>query len=205
MTSQFTTTVRALGGGETAVPLRAQIVRAAAKVTCETGWSSVRMGQLADMIGVSRQTVYNEIGSKQKLAEEMVLAELRNFLVLVESAFERNPGDVVAAIREACRNVLEFAGDNPLLRAVVSASHGSDNDLLPLLTTQSQALIATAKAVVRDRLTAYTVPLSDHELEAATDLLVRAVLSHVMRPSDTPERSSADIAMIAARILGTTA
>ena len=53
-----------------------RIVAAAAQLTTESGWAAITMTKLADRVGVSRQTVYNEIGSKPQLAEEMVLREL---------------------------------------------------------------------------------------------------------------------------------
>ena len=40
----------------------------------------------------------------------------------------------------------------------------------------------------------------DH-LEPAIDMLVRVVLSHVMQPSAAPERTAADVAWIARRVL----
>ena len=94
----------------------------------------------------------------------------------------------MAAIRGACRGVLEIAQDNRLLKAVVSATHGADTELLPLLTTHSEPLLDTAKAVVRARVAAYDVPLPDSRLDAAIDLIVRVVLSHVMQPSRQPRR-----------------
>ena len=45
-------------------------------MTASVGWASVTMGRLADAVGVSRQTVYNEIGTKPGLAEAMILREL---------------------------------------------------------------------------------------------------------------------------------
>ena len=72
-------------------------------------------------------------------------------------AFDAHPDDLVDAIRAACRGVLELAQDNRLLKAVVSATHGADTELLPLLTTHAEPLLETAKAVVRDRVAAYDV------------------------------------------------
>ena len=86
-----------------------RVVAAAAALTLEVGWASVTMGKLADRVGVSRQTVYNEVGSKPQLAEEMVLAELAKFLAVVDAAFDRHPDDLVDAIRAAACGVLELA------------------------------------------------------------------------------------------------
>ena len=60
--------------------LRDRIIAAAAERTAVAGWSSVTMSRLADDVGVSRQTVYNEVGAKPALAEAMVLDELARFI-----------------------------------------------------------------------------------------------------------------------------
>lgn len=181
--------------------LRTRIVQVAAAVTSETGWSSVTMGLLADTIGVSRQTVYNELGSKRQLAEEVVFAELQQFLTLVDAAFQAHPTDLAAAVRTACRDVLVRAAESPLLHAIASTSHGARHDLLPLLTTQSETLIDTAKTVVRTRLALLARPVPDRELTAATDMLVRTILSHVMQPSASPEVTADNMAWLTQQLL----
>jgi AcrR family transcriptional regulator len=181
--------------------MRERIVEAAVAMTTESGWSGVTMAALADRVGVSRQTVYNEIGTKPELAEAMILHELDRFLGVVTQAFDDHPADLVGAIRGASAGVLELAQDNRLLHAVVSATHGADTELLPLLTTHAQPLLAAAKLVIGERLAPYDVPLDERHLDAAIDTVVRVVLSHVMQPSGTPTRTAEDIAWIAARVL----
>jgi AcrR family transcriptional regulator len=178
-----------------------RVVGAAVDLTTTVGWAQVTMGRLADEVGVSRQTVYNEIGSKPRLAEAMILRELDHFLAVVSRAFDEHPTDLVEAIRAASRAVLETAQGNPLLHAVVSATHGADTELLPLLTTHAESLLATAKAVVATRVAPYDVELEPARLDAAIDVVVRVVLSHVMQPSAPPERTAEDIAWIARRVL----
>ena len=46
------------------------------------------MARLAEEVGVSRQTVYNEVGTKPGLAEAMILSELDRFLGVVNRAFD---------------------------------------------------------------------------------------------------------------------
>ncbi|WP_436500216.1 TetR family transcriptional regulator [Actinokineospora sp. HUAS TT18] len=182
-------------------PHRQRIVAAAAELTVTSGWASVTMSRLADMVGVSRQTVYNEIGSKPQLAEAMVLDELARFLAVVDEAFDNHPGDLLPAITDAVRGALELAQGNTLLHAIVSATHGADTELLPLLTTNAESLLDTAKTVVAERLRPYDLPLDERERGAVIDMVVRLVLSHVMQPSGTPEQTAADIAWIAGRVL----
>ena len=181
--------------------MRERVIDAAVTLTTEDGWAQVTMARLADVVGVSRQTVYNEVGSKPLLAEAMILRELERFLELVTVAFDAHPADLVAAIRAASCAVLEASQDNLLLKAIVSATHGADTELLPLLTTHAGALLTTAKAVVVDRVAPYDVSLTPAELDAAIDMVVRVVLSHVMQPSDSPARTADDIAWISARVL----
>jgi len=178
-----------------------RVVAAAADLTLEVGWAGVTMGKLADRVGVSRQTVYNEVGSKPQLAEEMVLAELAKFLAVVDAAFDRHPDDLVEAIRAAARGVLELAASNALLQAVVSASYGAETELLPLLTTHSDALVLTANQAVHGRVHRYHVALDERQLDAAIDMIVRLVLSHVVHPTGTPADTADGIAWISERTL----
>ncbi len=159
------------------------------------------MGHLADAVGVSRQTIYNEVGAKPALAEAMILDELRRFLDVVESAFAAHPDDLVAAIRAAVADVLEHARGNALLHAVVSATHGTDTELLPLLTTHSGELLSVAKEVVLKHVRQFDVDLAEDQLDAAVDTVVRVVLSHVMQPSGDPSRAADAIGWIADRVL----
>ncbi|MGA8846376.1 MAG: TetR/AcrR family transcriptional regulator [Nocardioides sp.] len=193
-------TVHERGGG--LPPIRDRVVDAAVTLTGSLGWAQVTMAKLADVVGVSRQTVYNEIGTKPRLAEAMILRELDRFLAVVSVAFDDHPDDLVAAIRDASRTVLEHAQDNPLLHAIVSATHGADTELLPLLTTHAESLLVAAKAVIAERLAPYDLPLPADRLEAVTDTVVRVVLSHVMAPTSTPQETAESISWIASRVLG---
>ncbi|MBB2501411.1 TetR/AcrR family transcriptional regulator [Amycolatopsis echigonensis] len=182
---------------------RQPIITAAIELTAKSGWPAVTMARLAELVGVSRQTVYNEIGSKTALAEAMISHELQRFLAVVSTAFDRHPDDLVEAIYDAVRAVLELADDNILLRAIASATHGTDNEFLPLLTTRAGSLLTEAKTVLRARVLRYAPPLDDGQLTVVMDLVVRTVLSHVMQPSGTPAETADGLAWVAARVLGT--
>lgn len=179
---------------------RQRIVAAAAALTTGEGWTAVTMGRLADEVGVSRQTVYNEVGSKTGLAEALVLTELDRFLALVDDGFRAHPDDLGSAMRAAIRSVLREAERNELLRAIVAPGGG---DLLPPLTTDSAALLDAAKTVVGERIAAYDLAVDRRMRDAVVDMVVRTVLGHVMQPSSAPERSADDIAALASRLLTT--
>src|SRR4051794_18723092 len=159
------------------------------------------MAKLAERVGVSRQTVYNEVGSKPRLAEEMVLAELAKFLAVVDLAFDEQPDDLIEAIRRASRAVLELARRNALLQAVVSASYGAETELLPLLTSRNDALVMAATQTVQARVGASRLGTAERPLAAAIDVVGRLVLSHVVPPAGNPADTADDIAWISSRTL----
>lgn len=177
-----------------------RILAAAAQMTAESGWSGVTMAALAERVGVSRQTVYNEWGSRDRLAEAMVLRELGAFLDEVDAGFDAHPDDLQASVADAIGRVLGLARVNPLLRAIVTATHGAETELVPLLTTRADVVIAVASERVRDRLICYPGVCSE-SLDVTTDMLVRTVLSHVMQPSAQSQDAPAMLAAAVARLL----
>jgi AcrR family transcriptional regulator len=180
---------------------RDRLLSAAARFTAEHGWGALTMAKLADLVGVSRQTVYNEIGGKPQLAEAMVLRELELFLEVVDSAFQDNPDDLVRAIEAAAFRVLDLAGTDPLLHAILSSSQGADSELLPLLTTNSEPLLGAAAQMIRTHVASYDVRLEEPRVEVLIDMVVRLVLSHVMQPTAQPAQTAETISWIAERVL----
>jgi len=169
-------------------------------MTAEIGWSGVTMSALADRAGVSRQTVYNEWGSRDRLAQAMVLRELGAFLDQVDAGFDAHPDDLRAGTQAAITNVLDLARTNPLLAAIVTATHGAETELVPLLTTRADVVIAVASDRVRARLEEYP-GLAMDALDTTVDLLVRTVLSHVMQPSADASGVPRALAAAVARLL----
>jgi AcrR family transcriptional regulator len=182
--------------------LRDRLLDAAAALTAKGGWGAVTMAKLADEVGVSRQTVYNELGSKPRIAEELVMRELARFLDIVRDRMSGQT-DLVTALRRACESALEAAAANPLLKVVLESAHTGGGDLLPLLTTHSQGLIESASAVVIETVKEqrFDTGLTDEELGVAVDAIIRLVLSHVMQPVKTPSEAARDISWIAGHVL----
>ena len=186
----------------TRMQLRDRLLDAAQAITVESGWAAVTMAKIADAAGVSRQTVYNEFGNKGDLADELISRELGRFLEVVRSRLLAHD-DVVAGVTDACEGALSMARSNPLLKAALDLAQSSTNELLPLLTTDSQALIDTAALTVETVINDHygDIGLSPHRLHLAADAIVRLVLSHIMRPSGSPADASAQIGWIASQTL----
>ena len=149
--------------------LRDRLLDAAAAAFAAEGWRRLTMAKVADRAGVSRQTVYNEFGTKQQLAEQLVMRELDVFLDVVRESFESEP-EFQPAVRSAVLGALTIAGDNALLKAVLESGHTGDTDLLPYIF-QSQTIIDTAAGFLFDLVVEHfpDLPLRGEELAVSLE------------------------------------
>lgn len=178
--------------------VRIRLLDAAHGVIESSGWSAVTMSRIADVAGVSRQTVYNEFGTKHGLAQQLALRELGRFLDVVRQRME-SQDEIVASIRSACEGVLEFAEQSLLVRTIVGAAPGDqDTDFLKILTTESGEIVEASVLVVQQSINELypDTPLTAEELSVAVELVVRLVLSAITRPSKPSAQAAADIAWI---------
>jgi AcrR family transcriptional regulator len=183
--------------------LRDQLLDHAADLLAGPGWGAVTMAELGRRVGVSRQTVYNEVGSKPALAQALVLRELDRLLSAVVAELTGSD-DIVDGLEAAALAALRLGRDNVLLKAIVSSAHGGRAELLPLVTTSADPLVQRASSVVSEVVAQQhgDLGLAAGRLHAAIDAVVRLVLSHVMQPAGSPERTAVDIAWVARRVLG---
>jgi len=181
--------------------VRDRLLDAAAGVFAEEGWRRLTMSKVADRAGVSRQTVYNEFGTKPNLAEELVLRELDGFLNLVRGRIHQAT-DPVEAIGSAVEGALTMATVNPLLKAVLDSAHAGDTELLPFIT-QSEVLVERARSAVAGSIQSRfpELPITGQQLDIAADAVVRIVLSHVTQPARLPAEVAFEIAWLVGAIL----
>ncbi|MFW5416589.1 TetR family transcriptional regulator [Nocardiopsis sp. CNT-189] len=164
--------------------VRERLLDAAYGAVVAGGWPRMRMADIARTAAVSRQTLYNEFGTKEGLLQAVVLREADRFLDGVErilAGHEGAPADTVAA---AARWTLATTAEDPLLRAIITG----DDELLPVLTTRAEPL----HVALEQRINAYLRrrhPGLDRRGEAMTEVAVRLSLSYVLLPTD-PERAA---------------
>lgn len=183
--------------------LHERLLDAAAAITTESGWTAVTMAKIAEVVGVSRQTVYNELGSKPQIAQALVDRELARFLEIVRDRMTAQ-SELGPALQAACRGALETSVANPLVHAIFESAHTGGSDLLPLLTTDSADLIANATGFLGTVITeqGYPIPVTADRLAMIIENLVRLTLSHMMQPSGTPEQTAADVGWLIEAALG---
>jgi AcrR family transcriptional regulator len=187
---------------ETRSRLREGILDATEQIVLAGGWSAVTMAAVAERVGVSRQTVYNDVGGKDALGEALVLRELEGFLEVVGGELSGGD-DLVGAVERTVEAVLAKALDNPLLKDVLVSAHGGETSLLPFLTTQSDQLVSRATAVlvlvIADRPDAPAVP--ERDLQRVCETVVRLVLSHVVHPGAAPDAVAADVGWLVRHVI----
>lgn len=182
----------------TTAPVRVRLLDAAHALIESEGWSAVTMAGIAVGAGVSRQTVYNEFGTKHGLAEQLALRELQRFLDVVRQQMA-SQDELVASIRAACDGVLKMAEESLLVRTIVGAAPADqDTDFLKIMTTESGEIVEASVAVVRESINELypDTPLTPDELTVAVELVVRLVLSAITRPSKAPGEAADDIAWL---------
>lgn len=110
---------------------REAIVEAARALTIATGWDGVRMGAVARAAGVSRQTVYNEFGTKAGLAEALARWEVDRFVGAVRALLNAHGDDVRAAAHATISHTLVEAANDPLIKAVLTSTRAARTSCCP--------------------------------------------------------------------------
>ncbi|MBI0377750.1 TetR/AcrR family transcriptional regulator [Streptomyces albiflaviniger] len=106
-------------------------------------WPRVKMSEVAAAAGVSRQTLYNEFGSKEGLARALVRREADAYLCGVERALSGVSGAAAPRERLAAAAVwtVRSATENPLVRAVLT---GCWDERLPASVVSVSSVTAVA-------------------------------------------------------------
>ncbi|RLP93820.1 TetR/AcrR family transcriptional regulator [Micromonospora sp. CV4] len=185
--------------------LRDTIVDAARARTIASGWDAVRMGGVAAAAGVSRQTVYNEFGSKAGLAEALARREVDRFVGDVRSALVAHGPDVRAGAYAAIAHTLAAAADNPLVKAILTSARGGSDELLPYLTTRAEVVLTEASGALIEWVGDHLPQAEPAALAFAADTIVRLVVSHIVLPRDPIDQTAAALADLAVRLFATAA
>lgn len=160
--------------------LRDSLLDAALDLLGERSWSQVTMAGVAKGAGVSRQTLYNEFGSRQEFAQAFVLREVDRFLTAVEEAVEANLDDPMRAVSTAFGVFLMAAAQNPLVRSVL-ADDGAD-ELLPLVTTHGGPVIDTATQRLANVFVGGWPDVAEHKAMLLAESVVRLAISFAVLP-----------------------
>ncbi|MGX1272253.1 AcrR family transcriptional regulator [Streptomyces phaeoluteigriseus] len=179
------------------MPARESLMDAAFAALARRPWAAVRMVDVAAAAGVSRQTLYNEFGSKDGLARALVRREADGYLAGVERLLGAQ-GDVRERLAGVAEWVVSAARGNAVVRALVTGCWSSWLPSVSLAAVSSSSAVPAQRradgalpspgelaGAVRDRAVSAVVvggAASGGEVGWACELVVRLALSCVVAP-----------------------
>ena len=183
--------------------LRELALDAARDVVLDRGWAAVRMGAIASAVGISRQSLHGEFGTKDELGDALVMRETATFLDGVQARLAEHPGDLAGGVADAAEFMLSATRDDPLLQTILTRTPtiGGDQSLLPLLTTRGEPLIDHAMQIVGNWVTEQCPSTDASDLRLMVESVVRLAHSHLLTQTRTPSAAARDLALVACRCL----
>ncbi|MYR95534.1 MULTISPECIES: TetR/AcrR family transcriptional regulator [unclassified Streptomyces] len=168
---------------------REALLDAALRALADRPWRTVRMVDVAALAGVSRQTLYNEFGTKGGLATALLRQAADGYLTGVDRALTAPAPEHPAAV---ARWTVRAAGANPLVKGLLTGLWGEG---LPRpghdVPGPGQDVPGPAEllGLARDRMVAASSrPASPERCETA----LRLALSHVIAPSRSAQCAEPD-------------
>ncbi|KRV47211.1 TetR family transcriptional regulator [Wenjunlia vitaminophila] len=177
---------------------RETLLDSALSALAQRPWSAVRMVEVAQSAGVSRQTLYNEFGSKDGLARALTRREVDTFLTGVDLALagaERSGADAGDCFAAAAEWTLRNVQSNPLVRSVLT---GGREDRLTLVPGTVPLGPTDMVAALRNR----AVGALEHgfptlelaEIGSVCEAAVRLTVSYAVAPAGTMDEACAAVA-----------
>jgi AcrR family transcriptional regulator len=147
------------------------------------------MANLASAAGVSRQTLYKEFGSRDEFGQALTIHEGERFLDAVDAAVREHLDDPRAAIGAALATFLRSAGEDPLVRILLSDDGTAG--LLPFVTTQGMPVVQWATGRLTATIERGWPEAPPRKARLLAESLVRLAISHVTAPTDAPDTIAA--------------
>lgn len=157
-------------------------------------WSSITLTDVARAAGISRQTIYNEFGSRQGLAEGYALRLADRLVNAVDAAINNNVGRVYDAFLEGFRAFFAESASDPL---VISLLNGEAKpDLLQIITTGSGPIITRCSQRLTETFQHSWIAATDEDSGVLARAIVRLAMSYVSMPPEADHDVAKDLARL---------
>ena len=174
--------------------LRTTLLETARELLRGRRWNDITMADIATGAGVSRQTLYNEFGSRDGFVQAYLLYDADRILSAVEQAIEAAGNSPADALEGAFRVFLETIEQDPLAVTVVS---GDDPDgLLALVTTRGGPVLRIAAARLAGAILKTWPEAAESDVNLLAETLVRMAISHAALPDGDPAETAASISTL---------
>jgi AcrR family transcriptional regulator len=181
------------------VLLRDSVLDAMRDLLLTRDWSAITLSDVARAAGISRQTIYNEFGSRQGLAQGYALRLADRLVDTVHAALDANVGDIHEALLQGFRRFFAESAADPLVISLLTGV--AKPDLLQLITTDSAPIITRASQRLVSAFNQTWVVIGDEDAGVISRAIVRLCLSYVSMPPESDLADGADVAADLARLM----
>ena len=157
-------------------------------------WSAITLTDVARAAGVSRQTIYNEFGSRQGLAQGYALRLADRLVDAVAGPLGGNVGDLYGALLQGFRAFFSDSASDPLVVSLLSGE--AKPDLLQIITTGSGPIITHCSQRLTDAFVNSWVRPGAEDAGVLARAIVRLALSYVSMPPEADHDVAADLARL---------
>jgi len=176
------------------VLLRDSILDGMRELLLTRDWSSITLSDVARAAGISRQTIYNEFGSRQGLAQGYALRLADRLVDQIEGAIVGNVGAAYAAFLQGFRDFFAESAADPLVISLLTG--GTKPDLLQLITTDSGPIITRASQRLTETFMNSWVRASEEDAGVLARAIVRLAMSYVSMPPEADHDVARDLARL---------
>jgi AcrR family transcriptional regulator len=174
--------------------LRDSILDGMRELLLTRDWSSITLADVARAAGISRQTIYNEFGSRQGLAEGYALRLADRLVDAVDYAIDANVGDIYAAFLQGFRAFLAESASDPLVISLLTGA--AKPDLLQIITIDSAPIINHCAERLTASFAHSWVKHSDEDAGVLARAIVRLAMSYVSMPPEGDRDVAVDLARL---------
>ncbi|MDO3068670.1 TetR/AcrR family transcriptional regulator [Mycobacteroides abscessus] len=175
--------------------LRESVLDALGDLLRQRDWSAVTMSDVSRRAGVSRQTLYNEFGSRQGLAQGYALRLAHRLVDAVGDAIYANVGDIHGALHSGFADFFAESAADPMVISLLTGE--AKPELMRIVTVDSALIVVPASARLTESFMNSWVAASQEDASILARSIVRLAISYVSMP---PE-SDHDVALDMARLL----
>nr|CRL78266.1 TetR family transcriptional regulator [Mycolicibacterium komanii] len=176
------------------VLLRDSILDGMRELLLTRDWSAITLSDVAKAAGISRQTIYNEFGSRQGLAQAYAVRLADRLVDQIDDAIEGNVGDVFAAFSQGFRDFFTESAADPLVISLLTGE--AKPDLLQLITTDSGPIITHCSQRLTQTFIDSWVKASEEDAGVLARAIVRLAMSYVSMPPEADHDVARDLARL---------
>ena len=176
------------------VLLRDSILDGMRELLLTRDWSAITLSDVAKTAGISRQTIYNEFGSRQGLAQAYAMRLADRLVDQIDDAIEGNVGDVFAAFSQGFRDFFTESAADPLVISLLTGV--AKPDLLQLITTDSGPIITHCSHRLTQTFIDSWVKASEEDAGVLARAIVRLAMSYVSMPPEADHDVARDLARL---------